>query len=106
MAIDTQALFTQMVAAGHELVGGVWQEMETYAVPELRKIAEQIGDIATSGFKPEAMVELLKLQVEAAVTVIVAMTALSLQLVQDAINRILGAVRDFVNGAVGIPLIV
>ena len=105
MAIDTQALFTQMVAAGHALAGGIWQEMEAYAVPELRKIADQIGAIAGSGFKPEAMVELLKLQVEAAVAVIVVMTALAMELVQDAINRILGAVKDFVNDAAGIPLI-
>ncbi|RYD53687.1 MAG: hypothetical protein EOP60_09970 [Sphingomonadales bacterium] len=105
MAIDTNNLFNQMVAAGEGLAGGIWQQMHSFAIPELKKIADQIGNIAGSGFKPEAMVELFKLQVDAAVAVIVAMTALAMQLVQDAINAILGAVKDLVNGAVGIPLI-
>lgn len=105
MTVDTNNLFNQMVSAGQGLAGGIWQQMHSYAIPELKKIADQIGSIATSGFKPAAMVELLKMQIDAAVTVIVAMTALAMQLVQDAINAIMNAVKDLVNGAVGIPLI-
>lgn len=104
MAVDTNHLFDQMVAAGQGLAGGVWQQMHSFAIPELRKIADQIGSLAGSGFKPEAMIELFKLQVDAAVSVIVAMTALAMQLVQDAINAILTAVKDLINGAVGVPL--
>lgn len=105
MSVDTNAIFKGMVDAGKGLGSGIWAQMETYAIPELKKIAEQIGAIATSGFKLEAMQLLLKAQVDAAVSVIVAMTALTMQLVQDAINKILDAVRGLVNGAVGIPLL-
>lgn len=107
MGIDVGTLTDKMIDAGKGLAGGIWAEMQTYAIPELKKIAIQIEALAEpdNGFKPEAIKLLFQMQVNAAVSVIVAMTALTMQLVQEAINAILDAVRDLVNGAVGIALI-
>ena len=54
---------------------------------------------------PEGAKILLEMQVRATIGVIVAMTSLTMLAVQDAINAILGAVRDFVNGAIGFALV-
>ncbi len=107
MAVDVEALGDSMISAGRTLVGNVWAHMETYAIPELKKIAVQIAALAdlSTGWTPESRVLLFKMQVRSAVSVIVAMTSLVMLEVQNAINAILQAVKDVVNTAVGIPLI-
>lgn len=107
MALNIDALGDSMIAAGRTLVGNVWQHMESYAIPELKKIAVQIAALAdpTTGWTPEARKLLFGMQVRSAVSVIVAMTSLVMLEVQNAINSILQAVKDVVNTAVGIPLI-
>ena len=99
-------LFGRMLDAGKALPGGIWAEMQAFAIPELKKIVVQIEAIAENAdFTPEGARALLDMQVKATIGVIVAMTSLTLLLVQDAINAILAAVRDFVNGAVKLPLL-
>jgi hypothetical protein len=107
VTIDVDTLTNNMIAAGKGLVTGVWQQMETYAIPELKKIAVQIVSIGENitQYTPEGAKILLEMQVKAAIGVIVAMTSLTMLAVQNAINAILGAVRDFVNGAIGIALL-
>ena len=107
MAVDVNTLTGRMIAAGRGLAGDIWSQMETVAGPELKKIAVQIEALAdpTSPWSLEEKKVLLRMQVRAAVGVIVAMTSLVLLAVQNAINAILDAVRDFVNGATGIPLL-
>jgi len=105
--MDTDELFGKMVDAGKGLAGGIWSDMETVALPELRKIALQIGELAKPGspWSPEEAKLLLKMQTRSAVGIIVAMTALTLLAVQNAINAILDAVRNFVNGKLPFPLL-
>lgn len=105
--MDVGELFGRMLDAGKALPGDIWGQMQTFAIPELKKIAIQLQAIAENvgDFTPEGARALLDMQVKATIGVIVAMTSLTLLLVQDAINAILDAVRDFVNGAVGLPLI-
>ena len=105
--MDLNDLTGRMVTAGKALTGSIWQEMENYAIPELKKIAVQIEAIAEhiGDYTPEGAKALLDMQAKAAIGVIVAMTTLTMLAVQDAINAILAAVRDFVNGAVHLPLL-
>ncbi|WP_375392568.1 hypothetical protein [uncultured Sphingomonas sp.] len=105
--MDLNDLTGRMVTAGKALTGSIWQEMESYAIPELKKIAVQIEAIAehSGDYTPAGAKALLDMQVKAAIGVIVAMTTLTMLAVQDAINVILAAVRDFVNGAVHLPLL-
>ena len=81
--------------------------MQTFALPELQKIAIQIVAIEQNPnqFTPQGAQALLSLQVTATVGVIVAMTALTLLDVQAALNTILQAIKDMVNQAIGFALI-
>ena len=107
MSLNIDNLANQMIEAGKGLGGDIWGKMSTYAIPELRKIAIQIGAIAEhiTEMPPEAAKALFDMQINGAVAVIAAMTELTMLAIQNAINAILSAVRDFVNGAIGIALI-
>jgi hypothetical protein len=48
---------------------------------------------------------LFDMQIRAAVSVIVAMTSMTLVLLQNAINAIVDAVKDFINAATGFALV-
>jgi hypothetical protein len=97
MALDTTALVDAMVSAGENLGADLWNSIETFAVPELQKIAIQIVAIEQNrnAFTPDGAKALLDLQVRATVGVIVAMTALTLLAVQKAINEILEAIKGW-----------
>jgi hypothetical protein len=105
--MDVDGLVNQMVGAGKGLAGGVWSEIETYAVPELKKIAIQVEAIAENhaAYTPEGAVILFQMQVRAAVSVIVAMTTMTLTMAQNAVNAILDAVKTFINTATGFALV-
>ena len=107
MALDTTALVNTMVSAGENLGSDLWNSIETFAVPELQKIAVQIVAIEENilSFTPEGAKALLDMQLRASVGVIVAMTTLTLLAVQKAINEILAAVQGVVNQAVKFALI-
>ena len=107
MALDTTALVNAMVSAGEHLGEDLWNSIETFAVPELQKIAVQIVAIETNrdAFTPEGAKALLDMQLRASVGVIVAMTTLTLLAVQKAVNEILAAIKGVVNQAVKFGLI-
>jgi hypothetical protein len=107
MALDVASLLPAMITAGQTLGGSIWNQMQTFAVPELQKIAIQIVAIEQNlnQFTPQGAQALLSMQVTATVGVIVAMTVLTLLDVQAAINTILQAVKSIVNQAIGFALI-
>jgi hypothetical protein len=90
MALDTTALVNAMVSAGEHLGTDLWSSIETFAVPELQKIAVQIVAIEANrdAFTPDGAKALLDMQLRASVGVIVAMTTLTLLAVQKAINEL------------------
>jgi hypothetical protein len=107
MSLDVDTLVSTMRNAGQNLAGGVWSQMKTYALPELHKIALQIVAIGEHlpDYTPEGAKALMRMQINASVAVIVAMTSLTLLAAQTAINQILGAVNDLVTAAIGFPLL-
>ncbi|MES2989386.1 MAG: hypothetical protein V4808_15915 [Pseudomonadota bacterium] len=107
MSVDVNGLVNQMVSAGKGLAGGVWTQIETYAVPELKKIAIQVEAIAENhaAYTPEGAVILFQMQVRAAISVIVAMTTMTLAMVQNAVNAMIDAVKAFINTATGFALV-
>ena len=107
MALDATALVDGMVSAGENLGSDIWNSIQTFAVPELQKIATQIVAIEQNinAFTPEGAKALLDMQLRASVGVIVAMTTLTLLAVQKAINEILAAIKGVVNQAVKFGLI-
>lgn len=106
--MDPQGLVNTMVGAGQALGADVWSGISTYAVPELKKIAIQIEAIAAhlDDYTEDGARALFKMQVDASIGVIVAMTQLTLLAVQKMINTILSAIRNEVNGALGFALLV
>ena len=111
MALDPTTLLSSMVSAGQNLGGTLWTDMQHYAVPELQKIAIQIVAIEASmlqpspPYTPAGAQALLTMQLTASVGVIVAMTTLTLLVVQAAINSILSSIKTMVNNALSFPLI-
>ena len=107
MSVDVNGLVNQMVTAGRGLAGGVWAQMQSYAIPELKKIAIQVEAIAENHaqYTLQGAAILFDMQIRAAVSVIVAMTSMTLVMVQNAVNAILDAVKDFINTATGFVLL-
>ncbi len=106
--IDIGGLLQTMTSTGEGLGSDLWTKMQTFALPELKKIAIQIEAIVEhiTDYTPAGAKALFDMQVRASVGVIVAMTELTLLAVQDAINSILAAIKSTVNGALNFPLIV
>jgi hypothetical protein len=110
MALDTKALVSAMATAGQGLGAAVWNDIQTYAIPEFEKIAVQIAAIEANAaspnpYPPDAAKALMDMQVRASVGVIVGMTALTLLAIQSAINQILQAIKTAVNTALQFALI-
>lgn len=107
MAFDASALFGAMSTAGKNLASGVWGNMETFAIPELKKIATQIESIVEhqQDYTPDGAKALLNMQMHASVAIICAMTTLTLLEVQKALNAILDAVKTQVNAALPFALL-
>lgn len=108
MALDISSLTQTMMTAGQGLAGNVWERMQTYAVPELKKIATQIVAIAENraDYTEAGARTLLRMQVNATVAVFVAMTTLTMLEVETAINAILSAISEQVNAALGFALLI
>ncbi|MBX9796820.1 hypothetical protein [Sphingomonas sp.] len=107
MGIDLDGLVGQMVDAGRTAASDIWGQIQGFAIPELKKIAVQIEALADPD-SPWSKAEkklLFKMQCDAAISVIVAMTSLTMLAVERAINAILAAVRGVINGAVGFALV-
>ena len=107
MALDVGNLLQSMISAGEGLGADVWNKMQTYAVPELHKIAVQIAAIAEhiADYTLDGAKALFDMQVKASIGVIAGMTEMTLLAVQTAINAILSSIRNFVNGAIGFALV-
>jgi len=111
MALQVDSLVSAMTAAGQTLAGTIWSDIQTFAIPELQKIATQIVAIeaamlaAPPPFTQDGAKALLDMQVRASIGVIVAMTTLTLLAIQAAINEIIAAIKTTVNAAVHFTLI-
>ncbi len=106
MPLDIDGLVGRMIGIGRDSFSDTWAQVEEFAVPELKKIAIEIAAIADRhDLDLESARLLLKLQVQASAGVIVAMTELVMLSVEQLINGILDALRDFINGVVGVDLL-
>ena len=107
MALQANTLVSAMTTAGQTLGGTLWNDIQTFAIPELQKIATQIVAIEANliAYTEDGARALLDMQVRASIGVIVAMTTLTLLAVQAAINQILAAVKTMVNKSIGFALL-
>jgi hypothetical protein len=109
MALDTGNLLKTMVGAAEGAFAGTWHDVKSYTVPELEKIASTIvsieANVAAKNYTQDVANLILRMQLRATQSVIVATTGLLLLQVEQALNKILGAIADVVNKAIGFPLI-
>jgi hypothetical protein len=109
MALDTGNLLKTMVGAAEGAFAGSWQDIRRYTIPELEKIASTIvsieANVVAGNYTQEVANLILRMQLRATQSVIVATTGLVLLQVEQALNKILSAVADVVNTAIGFPLI-
>jgi hypothetical protein len=109
MALKTGNLLKTMVGAAEGAFAGSWQDIKSYTIPELEKIASTIvsieANVAAKNYSQDVANLILRMQVRATQSVIVATTGLLLLHVEQAINTCLSAIADLVNKAVGFPLI-
>jgi hypothetical protein len=110
MALKSANLAKTMVSAAEGAFTGCWEQIESYTVPELQKIAATIvsieANVAARNYTQDVADLILRMQLRATQSVIVATTGLLLLQVEQALNKIMGAIADVVNKAIGFPLIV
>jgi hypothetical protein len=109
MALDTGNLLKTMVGAAEGAFTGCWHDIKSYTVPELEKIASTIvsieANVAAKNYTQDVANLILRMQLRATQSVIVATTGLLLLQVEQALNKILSAIAGVVNSAIGFPLI-
>jgi hypothetical protein len=109
MALKSGNLVQTMVGAAEGAFTGCWHEVKSYTIPELEKIAATIvsieANVAAKTYTQDVADLILRMQLRATQSVIVATTGLVLLQVERAMNKILGAIADVVNKAIGFPLI-
>jgi len=89
----------------------LWNDIKNFLIPELKKLALTFIDLAKGlAAQPPVYTQrsakiVNRMQINSLQAILTAMTALTIIAVQRALNAILGAVRETVNGAVGFALI-
>jgi len=109
MPLETGSLAKTMVGAAEGAFAGSWQNIKDYTVPELEKIASTIvsieANVAAGNYTEDVAKLILRMQLRATQSVIVATTGLLLLHVEQALNQILSAIAGVVNKALGFPLL-
>ena len=109
MALKSPSLVKTMVGAAEGAFGDCWDDIEKYTIPELEKIASTIvsieANVVARNYTQAVADLILRMQLRATQSVIVATTGLLLLQVEQAIDKCLDAIAGVVNKALGFPLI-
>jgi len=102
-------LAASMLGAAKGTLDRDWPRVRGFAEPEITKLANtlvEIGKLFLEGKITELEARsLLEIHKNTLRTVLLAIQGLSLLAVENAINAALGAVRDAVNGSLGLALL-
>jgi hypothetical protein len=108
-ALSVDALAKSMVAAARASLGRDWSKARKFAEPQLDNLARSlitVGEMAAEGsISAQEAAALLEVHKNTTRTVLLTSKGLGLLAVENAINAALGAVRDTVNGALGVTLL-
>lgn len=109
MALDVEGLAKQMAGAAAAVIGGNWGKVKVYALPEFTKIATTMANIeankAAGALTEQEADILLDMQKNASRAVLLAAQSMTIVIAEQAINSALAVVRDFVNKAIGWPIV-
>jgi len=106
--IDFEKLLKEILVTAESAFGSGWDHIKTYAPAEFKKLAVQVVAIAenivayqkdpSTGYPADTGKVLLQMQRNALEGVLTAVTALTIISVQDAINKVLTAIRNAFGG--------
>ena len=107
--INTVELLENMLKAAEKTFGKKWKEAKGYAESEFKKIGTEIAYIEKeflTGNMDESRAQLhLKMQKNAAQTVLLMVEGLNKLAVEEAVNAAMAVVKESVNTALGFALI-
>lgn len=108
MSISVEEVFRSMMDAGASAFGDNWGDIATFAETEFRKMAQQVSDIASNvaahakdpakGYDAQAGKILMDMQRLSTINVLVSMSAMTMVMVEQAINAMLDAVKNALGG--------
>ena len=105
MSIDIDKLLKDMLTAAAGVLQAKWPDAKDYAENEFRKIlleAQNIGQLKNEGkITEQEAAYLMRLQRNAAHSVLLTIEGLGMIAVEEAINAALAVVRDTINAALG-----
>lgn len=108
MSLDVDDLLGRLTDAARTAFAA-WDDIAAYAGPELEALADRLAEIAeglAEGFYTEESAKVLvRMQLRSAQIAITASTGVALIDVQKALDAVIAAVRDFVNGKLPVPLL-
>jgi hypothetical protein len=109
MAIDVEALATQMFDAAWNVLKERAPDVRTYAEGEFKKIAQTVATIELARIRGQITAEqaalLLDMQKSATRSVLLCSSGMELLAAESALNAALAAARPVVNDALGFALI-
>jgi hypothetical protein len=107
--LSIDALAKSMVAAARDSLGRDWSKARKFAEPQLDNLARSlvsVGQMAADGtITVQEAAALLEVHKNTTRTVLLTQKGLGLLAVENAINAALGAVKETLNGALGVALL-
>lgn len=114
MSVSVEEVFSSMMQAGASSFGESWGDIATFAETEFKKMAQQISDIANNvaahqkdpsqGYDAQAGKILMDMQRLSTINVLVSMSAMTMVMVEQALNAMLGAVKETLGGVLSVIL--
>jgi hypothetical protein len=108
-ALSIDALVKSMVAAARDSLGRDWSKARKFAEPQFDNLARSlvsVGQMAAEGtITVQEATVLLEVHKNTTRTVLLTAKGLGLLAVENAINAALGAVKETLNGALGVALL-
>lgn len=107
--IDTGAVFNTLFTEAKQTAGAAWDEIRSFVKIEFKGLARQIKEIGKALERGEIKLRtartLFKMARNNLIAAVATTTTLVLAAAQRIINAALTAIKDLVNGALGLVLI-
>lgn len=108
MSLDADDLLNRLTTAARQAFAA-WDDVAAYVTPELKGLADRLADIATGlaegYYTSDGAKVLVRMQLRSIETAVTAAAGIALADVQKALDTVVAAVRDFVNGKLPVPIL-
>lgn len=111
MTVNVDEVLSAMTAAGKQVFADNWGTISTYAETEFKKMSQQMVDIAANvakheldpsqGYSADVGKMLMDMQRLSTVSVLIAMSTMTMVAAQQALNAMLEIVKNTLGGVIG-----